>query len=343
MSNNKQPIARIRVINQCLSNGGYWSRKDLIAHISKIDLIISGRTLDNDISLMKNCQQLKYNAPIEFSKIFKGYYYTDPNYSIDNLPLNQTDIKALELAATTLKQYQYIPIMKAFTTTIDKIIRVVNRAKRSNHESILDFIEFEKTPVAQGLEFIDMIIDAIQNNKALSITYQKFGHEPSEKQIIHPYFLKEYRNRWYTVVFNENKDEIRTYALDRIKALLNISSPYFQNKYIDTKEYLSNCVGINLMDNNIETVQLHFTSKEGNYIRTQPIHKSQIIIKDSAKEGLIIEYKIIINYELIGIILSYGSDVKVLKPKSLANKIAEISGKTTKQYSIEETAISINE
>ncbi len=332
MSHNKQPIARIRVINECLSGGGFWSKKQLINEISKIDLDISDRTLDNDINLMRNCAQLKYIAPIKYCKTNKGYYYTDHNYSIDKLPLNQTDIKALELAATTLKQYQYIPIMKEFTATIDKIIRVVNRAKQSNHESILDFIEFEKTPVAQGLEFIDIIINAIQKKVALNISYQKFGHEVSNSQIIHPYSLKEYRNRWYIVAFNETKGDIRTYGLDRIKLLIEIDAPYINNKFIDTKEYLSNCIGINLMDKKIDAVQLHFTSKEGNYIKTQPLHRSQVILEDSSDSGLILEYKLIINYELIGIILSYGSHVKVIKPKFLADKIAEISKRTREQY-----------
>jgi len=332
MSNNKQPTARIRVINECLSKGGYWTKKDLIDEILKIDLKISERTLDNDISLMRNCQQLRYNAPIEFSYLHKGYFYTEPDYSVDKLPLNQTDIRALEVAATTLKQYQYIPIMKEFTNTIDKIIRVVNRAKKSNHESILDFIEFEKTPVALGLEFIDPFIDAIQDSKALNISYQKFGQEPSDSQIIHPYFLKEYRNRWYAVAFNEDKNEIRTYALDRIKVLTENLCPYIKNEFINTKDYLSNCVGINLMHKNIETVKLHFTSKEGNYLKTQPLHKSQIIIEDSIENGLLLEYKLIINYEFIAIILGYGSDVKVIKPESLADKIADISRRTLEQY-----------
>ncbi|AOM79489.1 helix-turn-helix transcriptional regulator [Pedobacter steynii] len=332
MSQNKQPIARIRVINECLSRGGYWSKTRLISEISKIDLNVSSRTLDNDISLMKDCAQLKYNAPIKYCRANKGYFYTDSNYSIDKLPLNQTDIKALEVAATTLKQYQYIPIMKEFTTTIDKIIRVVNRAKQSNHESMLDFIEFEKTPIAQGLEFIDKIINAIQNKKALNITYQKFGHEVSNSQTIHPYFLKEYRNRWYVIAFNETKNKIRTYGLDRIKILIETGSPYIDNTTIDTKEYLSNCIGINIMDKKINIVRLHFTPKEGNYIKTQPLHKSQEIIEDSLDCGLILEYKLIINYELIGIILSYGSDVKVIQPKFLADKIAEISKRTLEQY-----------
>ncbi|KEQ28249.1 hypothetical protein N180_01040 [Pedobacter antarcticus 4BY] len=57
-----------------------------------------------------------------------------------------------------------------------------------------------------------------------------------------------------------------------------------------------------------------------------------MIIEDSSDSGLILEYELIINYEFIGIILSYGSHVKVIKPKFLADKIAEISTRTMEQY-----------
>ncbi len=333
MSQNKQQISRIKVINRCLCNGGYWTKQRLIKEISEIDINICERTLDNDISLMRNSQQLKYNAPIQFCKTNKGYHYTDSNYSIDKLPLNDIDIKKLELAATTLKQYQYIPLMNEFTTTIDKIIRVVNRAKQSNHESILDFIEFEKTPVALGLNFIDTLIDCIQHKTALLLEYKKFGSDISSSQIVHPYFLKEYRNRWYVIAYNQPNQKIQTYGLDRIMSLAESNALYIENTMINTKEYLGSCVGINLMEQKIETVRLLFTPKEGYYLKTQALHKSQKIIEDNPQKGLLLDYDLIINYEFIGILLSYGSDIKVIAPASLADKVVEISKRNIKQYS----------
>jgi predicted DNA-binding transcriptional regulator YafY len=331
MSQNKHPIARIKVINDCLSKGGYWTKMELIDKISEIDIIISARTLDSDIQLMKGCAQLKYYAPIEYSRIHRGYHYTDSNYSVDKLPLNDSDIKALEIAATTLKQYQYIPIMKEFTTTIDKIIRVVNRAKRTDHAAILEFIEFEKTPVAEGLQFIDTIIDAIQSKFALEITYQKFGYQPSPSQIIEPYFLKEYRNRWYVVSFNSTKGEMRTYGLDRIRHIQMTSLSYTKNEFFDISNYFGHCIGVNMMNGIIEKIILHFSVNEGHYIKTQPLHKSQRVVSDN-HNGLVLQYDLIINYELISIILGFGAEVKVIKPKALEETIYKISKRTMDQY-----------
>ncbi|TCC98728.1 helix-turn-helix transcriptional regulator [Pedobacter hiemivivus] len=333
MPQTRQPTARYKIINECLSRpGSYWTKQQLLDKISEIDIDIKGRSIDGDLHLMRHCPQLKYYAPIVYCKNRKGYHYTDPDYSIDKLPLNHADILALELAATTLKQYQYIPIMKEFTTIIDKIIRVVNRAKQADHESILDFIEFEKTPVALGIEHMDIIIEAIQKKLPLNLSYQKFGADISTTQLVHPYFLKEYRNRWYVIGLNESKNEIRTYGFDRIKSVEYSGTPHIPNTLIDTKEYLGNCVGIDLKDNVVELVQLLFTPNQSHYLKSQALHKSQTILEDSPEKGLLLEYRLVVNYELIGILLSYGADVKVLTPQSLGNTIVEILDRTKNRY-----------
>ena len=332
MSHNKQVMVRIRIINECLLKGGFWSKQKLINKIAEADINISNRSLDNDIYLMKNCAQLNYNAPIEYSKINKGYYYTHTNYSIDKIPLNEKDIKALTLAATTLGQYKYLPLMQEFTTIIDRVIRVVNRAKQSNHESLLDFIFFEKTPVATGLESVNIIIDAIQINSALIITHQKFSEPKPTKLIVHPYFLKEYRNRWYLIGLSDDKKKIRTYGLDRVLNIELSGKPYIKNSLINPKAFFDNCVGINDAEGKPEKVVLLFTPAEGHYLKTQAIHKSQTILDDCPKNGLLLKYNVIINYEFTGLILGYGSDVKVIIPKSLADKIVEIADRIKSKY-----------
>lgn len=329
---SKNQNTRIRIINECLSQKNkYWSLEQLVKKIASADISISESSIKKDLKEMKTSEQLKYFAPIKYNKLHDGYHYTDPDYSIDKIPLNKEDIKALEIAASTLKQYQYIPLMKEFTGAVDKIIRVVNRVKRDEHKSVLEFIEFEKTPIALGIEFMDEIVNAILNSRVLKMTYQKFA-EPSKEVLIHPYFIKEYRNRWYLIGLNEHYQKIRTYAYDRMISIEQVDFPVFKiNNYINTETYLRNCIGINQMDDKIEKVILIFNSKEGKYIKTQKLHHSQTIVSDDS-DYLTVGLQLIINFELIGIILSYGANVKVLEPKSLADKIMDITTKTANQY-----------
>jgi predicted DNA-binding transcriptional regulator YafY len=53
------------------------------------------------------------------------------------------------------------------------------------------------------------------------------------------------------------------------------------------------------------------------------LHTSQRIVKDD-KNGLVISLKLIVNYELISVLLSYCPDVSVLQPSTLADKLDEL-------------------
>jgi predicted DNA-binding transcriptional regulator YafY len=327
---NKDLMTRIRVINDCLCHRTkkYWSKEALAEMIfEEADIEISTSSIVGDIEKMRNSRQLRYNAPIGYSKIHGGYYYTDVNYSIDNLPLNATDLKALKLAASTLSQYRNIPLLNAFTNTIDKVIKF---SKRSDQGAVLNFIDFERTPFATGMEYIDPIIEAIQDKKCVEISYQKFGETESGVYDFHPYLLKEYRNRWYVIGFNERKGELRTYGLDRITGLTHSDCEYKNNVLVD-KNYLADCIGINIEKQKVETVKLKFEKSEGYYLKTQKMHRSQVVVLDNS-DGLVIQLNLIINFELIGIILGYGALVTVLEPKSLADKIVEIANKTVSNY-----------
>jgi predicted DNA-binding transcriptional regulator YafY len=67
-------------------------------------------------------------------------------------------------------------------------------------------------------------------------------------------------------------------------------------------------------------VLLSFTASQAAYILSQPLHASQKLIRQS-DESVDVELDVYITTELKMAILSYGPEVKVLKPKSLQSEI----------------------
>jgi len=332
MPTSKDQPARIRVINECLSRPGtYWSKERLLEKMSEIDIEVGDRTLEGDIADMRRSTKLQYRAPIRWCPVNKGYHYTVADYSIDKLPLTREDVRRLEWAATTLSQYQGIPLMNEFTSTIEKIIRVVNRVKKGDYQTILDFIEFERTPAADGLQHMDTIIDAIQTAHALKLTYHSFNQEQPKTAVIHSYFIKEYRNRWYVIGLNDEDQMIKTYAYDRIIEAVITQTAYKQNTFFKKGEYLRNCIGIGLGSGKIEQVKLRFLPRSGKYVTTQPLHHSQQVIQND-NQAVIVTLEVIINYELISTILSYGDNVKVLHPPTLIETIKTTASEIIRQY-----------
>ncbi|MDP1621278.1 MAG: hypothetical protein Q8M08_02960 [Bacteroidales bacterium] len=98
MPANKYALIRYRVINRCLKDFQFASMDKLIQVCEDALSMspISERTIYQDLKDMREDDQLGYNAPIKLNRD-KGYYYDDPDYSIDNIPLGKRKSKRCHL------------------------------------------------------------------------------------------------------------------------------------------------------------------------------------------------------------------------------------------------------
>jgi predicted DNA-binding transcriptional regulator YafY len=82
-----------------------------------------------------------------------------------------------------------------------------------------------------------------------------------------------------------------------------------------------------MQDRALIEVVLQFSSELAPYIRTKPIHPTQSKIRYLESGEMILSIKVIPNYELERLILSFGDKVKIISPEDLQQKIIKrISG-----------------
>lgn len=321
---------RYMEIDRCLnSKKKYWTKLELLEALRAKDFNISESTLEKDIKNMRWETSLPFeNAPIVYTSKSKPYHYSE-EFSI-SIPVDNEELHALDVAVRTLNQFKDIEYFSQFAGAVDKVIRFVKQVKINHEENNQPFILFEKVPYLRGYEYLDHILNAIENKKCLQIDYKMYEQDAYTLEL-HPYFVKEFHNRWYVVGYLAKKNDLRTFALDRIEHIAPCQTTYIANTFADSDLYFKDCIGINFMKRNIEKVQLLFTPFQGNYVKTQHLHRSQEIIRDD-NEGVLVELNIIINHELKMLIMSFGDQVKVLEPVSLAKEIADISRRVVKAY-----------
>ena len=321
---NKEALIRYRVINRCLVDYRYVSKNRLMAAChDALDHEIGERTLEQDIHEMKYDRHLGYEAPIEFSKEHGGYYYTEPDFTIDNIPINEDELEALTFAATMFDQYKHIGIFSTFSGAVQKIVDAVNIRRIMKESSSYPFVEFESAPMIKGSEFLPVILGAIKDRKVLTFQYQRFEAQKSFRHILHPYYLKEYRNRWYLIGYHHELKEIRTYGLDRIIEVQEEPSLEFQDTGFNPAEYFQTTIGINVPHEKPQHVILRFSANQGKYVLTQPIHESQEVI-EMGNDFITVSLDIVPNYELYAIILGWGDQVEVMEPSEVRGKVMEI-------------------
>ena len=330
---NKEALIRYRVINRCLVDQRYVSKAKLIRACEEaLDIAPLGeRTIDQDLHDMREDTRLGFFAPIRYSREKNGYYYEDPDYSIDNIPLNEEELDALYFASTMLEQYKHIDLFTTFTGAVQKIVDAVNIGRMLKAETSYPYIQFESVPEMKGSEYLMEIIEAIRDKKVLDIRHKRFDSEKAYLHIVHPYLLKEYRNRWYLIGLNDDIEQIRTYGLDRIQEITVNREIEFFDAGFDPAEYFKSAIGIIAPETKPQEVVLKFAKDQGQYVITQPIHESQEIVEETDSH-VVISLHIIPTFELVSMILGWGAEVEVMEPEFLKERMNRIIESMHKVY-----------
>jgi predicted DNA-binding transcriptional regulator YafY len=326
VATNKHAIIRYQTLDKCFRNPGRkYFIEDLVEACSNAIYEFSGndngikrRQILEDIKFMESMQG--WNIPLE--RIREGhrvyYMYEDKNFSINNQPLNETEENQLREALLTLSRFKGMPQFE----WVDEISARLDSGLRLSHNAD-KIIEFDQNNYLKGLEHITPLYNSILYWKAINIEYKSFKQDISQSIIFHPYFLKQYNNRWYVFGKNDASQLIMNLALDRITAIEESKKKYIPNKTIDFNEYFEDIIGVTLdIEGKVENIVLKISNELLPYIKTKPIHGSQKLKNQSSSYALI-TLDLIPNYELESLILSYGEGIEILLPESLRQRLSK--------------------
>ncbi len=198
-------------------------------------------------------------------------------------------------------------------------------------DRLSDYIHFEKRR-PQGTENLYGLLYAIKNKLQISFTYQKYWENRLTQRVVEPYVLKEFRNRWYLLALDLKDDKVKSFALDRLTHLEITKKQFTFPQDFDVIEHYRYCFGIiGSNDKEPQEVILTFNPFQGNYIKSLPLHESQKVVIDNDSE-LRIKLEIFITLDFIMELLSFGENVKVVKPDSLINNMKAVYRKALSQY-----------
>jgi len=268
-------------------------------------------------------EKFGYEAPIEVFER-KYYRYSDPDYSIHNISVNESDLKAMNNAVQILKQFKDFSMFKEMNGVIQKLEDSIHS---TNQKSI---IHLDKNEQLKGLEHIDVLYDAILNKKVLNITYKSFKARESDSYVVHPQLLKEFNNRWFLIC--SNKQYVYNLALDRMENIQIEENIEYVDKNLDGDEYFKDIVGVTVSPTMAPRNVVFFVdSSNAPYVKTKPFHASQEIVSEN-NEGTVFKICVQLNYELERLLLGFGECLTVYKPKKLRMRLQEKFAAAKKNY-----------
>lgn len=133
----------------------------------------------------------------------------------------------------------------------------------------------------EGLAYLRPIGNALRHHKKLRIRYQKFTDMEPYDAVLHPYCLKADKGRWYMLAYKEGSEhQAQTFALDRTLSLSVMQEDFTPNNQIDPEHYFDDCYGIwhDFEHFPVRVFQIACTEHVAHYLRTLPLHHSQVEI-----------------------------------------------------------------
>ena len=260
---------------------------------------ISKRTLQRDIEDIR----YEFGIDIQYNRLKNGYFI-----NLDNSPHFESFLNFLEIVNTA-------------SLLTDSLIK---------SKETLKYLSFESSgPLKGGQQVKDLLFAAI-NHRKISFHHYNYGTGQKKRFTINPYLLKEHLKRWYVLGALQG-GELRLFGIDRIENLVIESAIFSPKKNFDANTYFENIIGLSSSEKKPVEVVLEFTSFQGNYIKSLPLHHSQQISKDD-KASLIISLKLTPNIELLQKICMYGNQVKILKPDSLVKELTQTLQSAIRPY-----------
>lgn len=329
MPDNRKALIRYKILDKCFSDQYHkYFIEDLMEKVNDaLDdagiLPVSKRQVYADIDFMKSSDG--WRAPIESRQYGKRKYLTYAyDFSIMETPISEMEMEQLETLITSLSRLQGIPMYDWVEELMTNLRLRFGLRSEDSH-----LISFEQNRDMKGLRYLSDLINYTIKRKAITIVYHPFGKDALQ-WTIHPYYLKQYNNRWFLLGYNAEFEDLSIVALDRIEGVEIADVPFVRNKTFNFDAYFRDLIGVSLeKGKEVEHVRLRFSLSRLPYVLSKPIHHSQEL-EDEA-EG-IVSIDVIPNKELLSELIWFRDDVEVLSPDSLREEIKEKIEEMYKKY-----------
>ena len=299
--------------------------------LSRYLLILNSVKENKGISLEE--LQNKYRREVEFA-VQDGELGTD-EFSKRTLQRDMKAIRSLfhidighskKLKGYTIRSKQY------GAENFERMLEAFDVFKAMQMGPAFQQIIFPETRKAAGTQYISLLMHCIPQMQKVEMEYQKFDQENSFKRVVNPVALKEFKNRWYLLAFQDGDLLVKTYGLDRIKNLKLLERKFDPAEAEDWKAKFEYVFGISTdEDAEPQEIVLSFSKQQGKYLKTLHLHPSQKVILETETETRI-SVKLCLTFDLEMELLSHGEELTVIEPKELAVRMKNSLSRALKNY-----------
>jgi proteasome accessory factor C len=267
------------------------------------------------------------SAPIEYVDDPPGYQYQlsseSRTYQLPGLWFSAHELQALALLQRLihglgpgLLEAHLSPVAKR----LDELM-AHRRLSLSEAGSRIRILSLAARPTGDSFE---IVASATLQRRKLRFQYRSRSKDEQTTRVVSPQRLAHYRDNWYLDAWDELRQALRSFSVDRIRAPFQLSDAADDRAATELNEYFSSAYGIFAGRAN-KMATLRFSPERARWVADERWHPEQSgqFLTDGRYE-LKIPYRD--SRELVMDVLRHGEEVEVVSPEALR---AEVRGALT--------------
>jgi len=295
-------------------------------------LEVSRATLNRDLAYMRD----RLGIPFAWDPNLRGYALTQQpaqarTFELPGVWFSEQEIHSvltmLEMISKLEPGGLLAPHLQPFKARLEGLL---NEGTGSAQEAAA---RIRIIPIAQRKvsgEYFQVLAQAMLNRKRIKIAYYSRQVGSTTEREVSPQHLVYYRDNWYLDAYCHLREGLRSFAVDAIKVVELLEEAAIDIDTDTLREIFESSYGI-FNGKQRQIARLKFTPFRAQWVANEVWHPEQVstLLPDGSYQ---LEVPYGEDWELVQDILRQGSDVEVLSPSNLRQKVRETLEKMMTLY-----------
>ena len=237
------------------------------------------------------------------------------------IPFSLTELLALYFSRNMMKFLKNTVFYDSLETLFQKVKVTLSQdylQYLARIENSLEVGQKPYKPYGEFREIIEHVNEAVVHQRFIRMVYYTMSRKEALEREVAPYKIWFFDGTFYLIGYCRLRDEVRIFALDRIKSIEETEEIFEIPESFDFESFMRSSFGV--FHGKPETVRIWFDAEVAEYISEKIWHDTQTIEKQ--KDGSILfTAEVAGTQEIKFWIMNWGSKAKVLEPESLREEI----------------------
>jgi len=308
--------SRISDIHKMIASCTYPSIEKLAHRLN-----VNPRTIKRDIAALRD----QFNAPIEYDRQRRGFYYTLPEWTLPVQKMQEGDLLAFFIAENAMRLVGFVPEAMALRKALSKIASMLPETISVNLCVLNDMVRFENAPhVNVDLKLLERLSVCSISRETVEFDYYSPHNQKTKHRIADVHLLHNFAGDWYAISYDHEAGDFRDFHVGRISNLKTTGQTFNLQRGWDAETYLRR--GFQMMrGGRLTNVSICFDSYQAQWIRERSCFHPDEKREDLPDGGLRLSFKIGEKGldAVARFCLMYSGHCRIEKPKRLREIVIE--------------------